>query len=162
MWTLYGAIIGTIQGVIGRFRSTNGYLEHNSSGTWNTVYIPCKKPRTANLNQVTTAQNTWYTLLNVTSGAGRLSEVVLTAIDGTVQASSLQIEITVDGQLSTITGISIYTVSDYGVSTTGGTDNKAFLLYRGDIEFTTSLLIRVRHTAVYTNPLYSTVHYALI
>lgn len=35
IWSLFGAIVGWIQGALGQFRSTGGYLEHTSNGsTW--------------------------------------------------------------------------------------------------------------------------------
>lgn len=43
IWSLFGAIVGWIQGALGQFRSTSGYLEHTSNGTWYPVSSPLIK-----------------------------------------------------------------------------------------------------------------------
>lgn len=122
------------------------------------------KQKIANLCQATTAQNTWYTVLSV-AGKGILSDATMMQ-SGTTGNSIQQMEITIDGNTEVITslagvGTGLNTVSNYGQAATAGNSNEYFMTVNTPIEFMSSLVVRVRHTAAITVYMYATVKYAL-
>lgn len=119
--------------------------------TFPTSQITPKNPKTANYYASARTQNTWYTLLSVTSGTGILNRIVFT--NDIAANNQLEIRITVDGVANTLASPAnlIYSRALVHNNTAGspGSNNSPFgYFYDAPIYFYTSLTVEIRHTNV--------------
>lgn len=108
------------------------------------------KPKTASYTASARSQNTWYTLLSVTSGTGILNRIVFT--NDIATNNNLEIKITVDGVSNTLSSPAslIYSRALVHVNTAGspGSYNSPFGYYfDSPTYFYTSLTVEIRHTS---------------
>lgn len=115
------------------------------------------KPRTANLYQASSVQNTWYTVLTTTAGQGLLTRIVF-AYEATgssfgLNNQNMEIRITIDGIQTTITssgltllarGQNLMRVYNFNAGLTPDT-----FMYNANTYFTSSLQVEVRQISAF-------------
>lgn len=124
-----------------------------------------RSPKTANYYASSRTQNTWYTLLNVTSGTGILKRVVF--LNDIASNNQLEIRITVDGVVNTLAaaGSLIYSRSFVHNNATGspGSYNSPFgYYYDSPVYFYSSLTVEIRHTSASSCTFDAVCDYSLI
>lgn len=143
-------------------RTSNGYLEYNDGSEWMPVGLIANKPRTADLEQSDATQNTWYTVVNVSSGKGRLTRISAASTHSTILNNDIEVRITIDGSAV----IHSPTLSNLarGLQHLNSTDGMRTVDIWLNSEFLSSMKVEVRQTRLSsTNSAYLTaaVDYAL-
>lgn len=127
--------------------------------------IPSKQvfptqPKVANLSQVASA-TTYYTVLNLTSGRGILSRVVLTTASGISGNSNLQVRVTIDGVANTLsTSFNNYAFGLNHSNTAGSAEAEKSIDLFLNTNFYNSLQVEIYTTASLPT-LVSTVFYQI-
>lgn len=118
--------------------------------------------RGADINQATTVQNQWYTVLDTLYAKGCLSRVEAT-YGGVVDNSVIEIEVTADGLVHVLDVTSIITTRGLnGAGGTGSLTRNGVLSWIGEIKFLSFLKVRVRHTHAGTASLMASVDFGLV
>lgn len=115
--------------------------------------ITPRKPYTVDLSQTDPTYNTYYTLLNITSGLGKINRILAHNYrDNTYQdASNITIQVTVDGTAYTLNRSGYNTSLIGGVNLAGGananSNARGVFYYLGEINFFNSLKIEIKDTS---------------
>lgn len=126
------------------------------------------KPKTANYYSNTATQNTWFTVLDVTSGTGILSRIAVTSGISGIYNSNIEIRITIDGIENNLTNSSgqnlnvrgmthrIHSVTDYSYN------GLCAFYYDTQTYFYKSLKVEIRNTNATTNIMEAITDYSIV
>lgn len=146
-----------IPAILGFFRHNSGVVEHSADyTTWVQIPFVCTTPGTATIVQAAAVSGTWYTLLNVASGIGRLNTVQL--IESTADNSNLEIKITIDGG----SPVTVNVAASSETAGLHGVGNTKTISYVGPVEFVTSCLVEVRQTSGGALTIHGSAAYAVV